>query len=55
MSECCEVCGVRLVEQRMPMRMRYGGKPGLWIPEDEQTFLVHPWGSKCAAGNGEQT
>lgn len=44
----CEVCGVVLVEQRMPMSLRWGGRSATdWIPEDVQTFLVHPFGKPC--------
>jgi hypothetical protein len=45
----CEKCGEELIEQRMPMSLRYGGRPGVWIPEDEQTFLIHRMNRPCPA------
>jgi hypothetical protein len=43
----CATCEEPLVEQRMPTRLRYGGRPGVWIPENEETFLIHRLGKPC--------
>jgi hypothetical protein len=52
MNPVCADCGITLVEQRMPTQLRWNGKTGNafgWIPENEETFWVHPFGKDCKA------